>query len=595
VNGFTSFLKNAWEAWTRFWFLPAEPTTFGFIRVVTGLLVVYTHLVYCFDLQGFFGKNAWFDLDTINRERKEYPHVISSWLSWEEYVPSVKIPNQPHRKQAIIKWYRSIPEKKTARNSTLNLLKLPYKSEYDDITRQLLFFAQTLKTDLENRQKQLDGVVDENKRDPSTISQYPSLWKSIRKNDIEDYRNILEKFYDTLPRDDDDKKYILQYLTELNSFSRNEVVSFILELPEDEAERKAQIDYLEYWSFEKKKAHRLGHPIYSVWFHVTDPLGMNVAHGLAILVMILFTLGLWTRVTSVLTWFAAMGYINRSQHVLFGMDTMSNILLIYLFIGNSGGAFSLDRVIARYRAVRKSIKQHGMIDAATAAFLEKPTATVQSGFALRLLQIHFCFIYMAAGLSKLKGSSWWGHGAYWDTTANPEFTMIYFEWYEEAMRALARIRPLYSIVAAIAIAHTFIAEIGLPFMIWTKVRPWIFVIGCLLHAGIAIFMGLTVFSLLMMLMLLSYIPGYAIRKRIFGLPSKKKTTVYFNPQDPAQVSFAAKAVAIDIENGVVLSQDTTVTKDNIKGQAEKILRHSFMAWLKWIPGSGMLTKFWLLK
>ena len=28
---------------------------------------------------------------------------------------------------------------------------------------------------------------------------------------------------------------------------------------------------------------------------------------------------------------------------------------------------------------------------------------MSAGFALRLIQVHFCFIYMAAGLSKLKG------------------------------------------------------------------------------------------------------------------------------------------------------------------------------------------------
>ena len=52
-------------------------------------------------------------------------------------------------------------------------------------------------------------------------------------------------------------------------------------------------------------------------------------------------------VTSVLTWIAAVGYIHRTQQILFGMDTMMNILLIYLMIGNSGAALSVDRLVAR--------------------------------------------------------------------------------------------------------------------------------------------------------------------------------------------------------------------------------------------------------
>ena len=67
VNG----IRNVWRAVLNFWFAPTDPTTLGFIRVVTGLLIVYTHLAYCYDLTGFFGKNAWYDLASIDRERKK--------------------------------------------------------------------------------------------------------------------------------------------------------------------------------------------------------------------------------------------------------------------------------------------------------------------------------------------------------------------------------------------------------------------------------------------------------------------------------------------------------------------------------------------
>ena len=34
------------QRWTEFWFAPGDPTTLGFIRIVTGLLILYLHLAY---------------------------------------------------------------------------------------------------------------------------------------------------------------------------------------------------------------------------------------------------------------------------------------------------------------------------------------------------------------------------------------------------------------------------------------------------------------------------------------------------------------------------------------------------------------------
>ena len=55
--------------------------------------------------------------------------------------------------------------------------------------------------------------------------------------------------------------------------------------------------------------------------------------------------------------------------------------------------------------------------------------------------------------------------------ANPEFTMIQFDWYESIPAGLAEFRPAYAFVSAGAIIHTFVVEIGLPFLIWTRLRP----------------------------------------------------------------------------------------------------------------------------
>src|SRR5262249_32338339 len=176
-----------------------------------------------------------------------------------------------------------------------------------------------------------------------------------------------------------------------------------------------------------------GNYSWSVWFHVTDPAAMRLVHAGGLAILVLFTLGIWTRVSAVLAWLVAMSYIQRSPITLFGMDTIISILLLYLMIGPSGAALSVDRLLARRRALR-----HGLPP-------PEVEPLVSANLALRLMQVHFCFIYAAAGLSKLLGGAWWNGTALWGTLANYEFTPIRFAAYAAALRWLCQHRWLWEI------------------------------------------------------------------------------------------------------------------------------------------------------
>jgi hypothetical protein len=236
--------------------------------------------------------------------------------------------------------------------------------------------------------------------------------------------NELRALMNVLPKKPEEAKYVLQHLIELGQAQRKAFVSYLLTLPEDAAERARLIEYLDYWNNDPRHLYRRGNHVVSVWFHVTNPREMVFVHGLVLSIILLFTLGVFTRVTSVLTWIAVLGYIHRTNQILFGMDTMMNILLIYLMIGNSGAALSVDRLIARYRAARASIRRCGTIDEPTRAFLAQAPPSTGANFGIRLIQVHFCFIYLASGCSKLLGANWWNGMAFWDVMINPEFTMM---------------------------------------------------------------------------------------------------------------------------------------------------------------------------
>jgi Vitamin K-dependent gamma-carboxylase len=59
ITATRNYVSEAWGAWNEFWFTPTNPATLSMIRVLAGTMLFYTHLVWSFDLVGFFGQNGW--------------------------------------------------------------------------------------------------------------------------------------------------------------------------------------------------------------------------------------------------------------------------------------------------------------------------------------------------------------------------------------------------------------------------------------------------------------------------------------------------------------------------------------------------------
>ena len=96
---------------------------------------------------------------------------------------------------------------------------------------------------------------------------------------------------------------------------------------------------------------------------------------------------------------------------LFGLDQINVMLTLYLAIGPSGAALSLDRWLARRRGGPSA-----------------PAASSAANLALRLIQVHMCVIYLFAGISKLQGQSWWTGEAMWRAFANLEYQSLDMTW-----------------------------------------------------------------------------------------------------------------------------------------------------------------------
>ena len=93
-NGITTYWRDAWGAWDRFWFSPSDPSTLSAIRLFTGAMLFYTHFVWSFDLWAFFGPEGWLPLELHSLDRNpgvgvtRYHIPIFEWLGspWQVWL-----------------------------------------------------------------------------------------------------------------------------------------------------------------------------------------------------------------------------------------------------------------------------------------------------------------------------------------------------------------------------------------------------------------------------------------------------------------------------------------------------------------------------
>lgn len=249
-----------------------------------------------------------------------------------------------------------------------------------------------------------------------------------------------------------------------------------------------------------------GHYLWSIYFHVEDPFWIGFIHTCILLSMVLFTIGLGTRVTGVLTWLGVITYIHRAPALLFGMDTMTNLIALYLMVSPCGAALSVDRWLSLRR--QRRAQGPGWIP-------PPPTPLASATFATRLIQINFCIIYFASGTSKLLGTTWWNGTAPNGVLLNWNFAPFSVGLYSEAMIALAKHRWLWEIAMSVGVVFTLLIELGLPFLVWNQRIRWMVVCGSiLLHTAIGLFMNLVTFSLVMICMVLAFLPPEVIRQAL---------------------------------------------------------------------------------
>jgi Vitamin K-dependent gamma-carboxylase len=221
------------------------------------------------------------------------------------------------------------------------------------------------------------------------------------------------------------------------------------------------------------KALYVNRPIFSFWLWTGDQY-LWPMHIACLVVSGMFCLGFATRVTSILSFLITISYSQRVPIANFGFDQILGMLCLYLSIGPSGAAVSVDSLIRRWWLRRKG-QVYG------------PRKFASARVSMRLIQLHLCAIYFWAGFAKLKGPSWWTGEAMWRVIANEEYQTMDLTW-------MAWVPWLPFLIAHVAIAW----EIFFIVLVWNpKFRPLILFIGVLMHLGIGAFLGMWTFGLIM--------------------------------------------------------------------------------------------------
>ena len=241
----------------------------------------------------------------------------------------------------------------------------------------------------------------------------------------------------------------------------------------------------------------------SYLWHLQSPVLIWAHHALTILVTACFALGLMTRLTAPAAWFLQLMYLHRLTGALFGLDQIVTYSAMYLMLAPCGSCFSVDAWL------RKKFGDRIGTSRFLGWLLPQATPSVAANIATRLLQIHLCVIYMFGGLSKARGQSWWDGSALWYAVGNYEYQSIDTTWLVKYPRVFTAMTHL-----------TLFWEVYYCALVWPRLtRPIAVGLAVMVHAGIAMFLGMITFGVMMIAANMIFVePTFLLR--LLGRSSK---------------------------------------------------------------------------
>jgi hypothetical protein len=230
--------------------------------------------------------------------------------------------------------------------------------------------------------------------------------------------------------------------------------------------------------------------------HVRNNGELWTLHLLSMAVLVLFTIGFYTRITSVLALLVVLSYSHRAIFLTNEFEGVLTFMMLYICLGASGACLSVDS----WRAKK----------AGPPAVQASYSATI----SVRLIQVHLTVVYVMMLLGQLSAPVWWNGQAAWWLALNTQDALV-------DLTGLASHVFFFNFLTHLIIAY----ELAFPLLVWNPLaRPLMLGLGLIVWSVVAVLTGLVTFCLLMLIANLAFIPGIEMRQLCSRLLTRRPQT-----------------------------------------------------------------------
>jgi hypothetical protein len=187
--------------------------------------------------------------------------------------------------------------------------------------------------------------------------------------------------------------------------------------------------------------------------------------------------GFQTRLACLVVWVGMLSFYRRDPWTFNSGDLVLRHLAFYLMLAPAGAAFSVDRWLS-YRE----------------RFWEIPW---RAPWALRLIQVQVCLVYLFAVVPKLQGATWINGTA-----------VSYALRLGDLQRFPVPAEVTQSVLVANLLTYgTLIVEAAIPVLVWNRTaRPYVLALGAFMHLSIEYAFLIGFFSFAMITSYLAFVP-----------------------------------------------------------------------------------------
>ncbi|MCX5266402.1 HTTM domain-containing protein [Streptomyces sp. NBC_00199] len=213
----------------------------------------------------------------------------------------------------------------------------------------------------------------------------------------------------------------------------------------------------------------------------------ELCYVLALVTSGLFLLGWRTRVLSILFAVVVISFHSRAIFMTDGGDNLVLLMSLYLVLTACGRRWSLDARRERLKSIRASNAPTSTRSflASQLRYARTTLITVVHNCGMFLIAAQVCFLYGSAGLYKVQGALW-GGGTALHYVLNLE---LFQPW-----PALSHFVDEHTLVVAVAGYLTVLLQVAFPFVLFGRLKYPVLTMLLGMHIGIAVLMGLPLFS-----------------------------------------------------------------------------------------------------